>query len=60
MAWKREVGMKADQRANRFPASSQYVRMRPDTRKANAVSMWMSRTVVMTLPPGGIRNGSAM
>ena len=60
MNWYRLVGMNAFQRANRLPASSQYVRTRPDTRNTRAVTMWMNRIVDITPPPGGMRNGSAM
>jgi hypothetical protein len=60
MAWKRDVGMNADQRANRLPASSHQVRMSPDTRKVSAARMWIIRTLDMTAAPGGMRNGSAM
>ena len=60
MAWNRVVGMNADHRAKRLPVTIQTSRSRSDAMSVNAVIMWTRRTVVMTDPPGGIRNGSAM
>jgi hypothetical protein len=60
VACRRDVGKNADQREKRLPTSSQTVRRSPEATSVNAVAMWMTRTVVMTEPPGGMRNGSAM
>ena len=52
--------MNADQREKRFPTRSHTVRTIPEMRNVSAARMWIMRIVDMTLPPGGIRNGSAM
>ncbi len=54
------VGMNADQRAKRLPTSIQTSRTSSDAMSVRAVTMWTRRTIVITLPPGGMRNGSAM